>query len=306
VRATFFVLGWVAERYPALVRAIAGRGHEIACHGFSHRLVYDQTPAEFRAETARSKAALEDIAAGVVPEIQLPPSSGRPSITTLRNAAAEVGTTTLLTDDDVSSLPRGLSKKAMIAGGFGLAALAVLGFLAVASSRDEPAPAPTISVVAAPPPPPAPSAPPAAPSDFKEVHIILFPLDARVYENDKELGMMPISVKVAPGEVKHLTVSRRGYIPRKLTIDGSRTRVVVGLIHEGTKGRAQAERAADLAAERAAAAAEAKKPPPEKIASAAPDAAPPAPAPAGSAKAPAPPAPEPAPAEPAKPADSAQ
>lgn len=61
IKATFFVLGWVAERYPALVRSIAAQGHEIACHGYSHRLVYDQTPAEFRAETQRSKGVLEDL-----------------------------------------------------------------------------------------------------------------------------------------------------------------------------------------------------------------------------------------------------
>ncbi len=59
-RATFFFLGWVAEREPHLVRRVAAAGHEIACHGYSHRLVYEQTPAEFRAETLRSKALLED------------------------------------------------------------------------------------------------------------------------------------------------------------------------------------------------------------------------------------------------------
>src|SRR5690242_14148078 len=58
--ATFFVLGWVAERCPRLVRAIADAGHEIACHGFSHQLVYAQTPDTFRAETLRAKACLED------------------------------------------------------------------------------------------------------------------------------------------------------------------------------------------------------------------------------------------------------
>ena len=42
VKATFFVLGWVAERYPALVREIASAGHEVACHGYSHELVYKQ------------------------------------------------------------------------------------------------------------------------------------------------------------------------------------------------------------------------------------------------------------------------
>jgi polysaccharide deacetylase family protein (PEP-CTERM system associated) len=59
--STFFVLGWVAERYPHLVKEIARRGHEVACHGYSHRLVYEQTPAVFRDETARSKAVLEDL-----------------------------------------------------------------------------------------------------------------------------------------------------------------------------------------------------------------------------------------------------
>ena len=58
--ATFFVLGWVAERYPHLVRAIAKHGHEVASHGYSHRRVYTQTPEQFRAETRRSKQLLED------------------------------------------------------------------------------------------------------------------------------------------------------------------------------------------------------------------------------------------------------
>lgn len=61
VKATFFVLGWVAERHPGLIREIASGGHEVACHGFSHRLVYEQTPEEFREETIRSKKLLEDI-----------------------------------------------------------------------------------------------------------------------------------------------------------------------------------------------------------------------------------------------------
>lgn len=59
-RATFFVLGWVAERFPALVRDIAARGHEIACHGYAHRLVYKLGPAAFRDDVARAKHVLED------------------------------------------------------------------------------------------------------------------------------------------------------------------------------------------------------------------------------------------------------
>jgi polysaccharide deacetylase family protein (PEP-CTERM system associated) len=58
--ATFFVLGWVAERTPALVRRIAAAGHEVACHGYSHKLIYTQTPTEFREETMRAKKCLED------------------------------------------------------------------------------------------------------------------------------------------------------------------------------------------------------------------------------------------------------
>jgi polysaccharide deacetylase family protein (PEP-CTERM system associated) len=60
VRATFFVLGWVAARHPGLVRTIAAGGHEIASHGYAHRLVYDQTPAAFREDVTRAKAVLED------------------------------------------------------------------------------------------------------------------------------------------------------------------------------------------------------------------------------------------------------
>src|ERR1700730_10698054 len=61
VHGTFFVLGWVAERSPELVRRIAQAGHEIACHGFSHPLVYRQSPDEFRPETTGAKACHEAI-----------------------------------------------------------------------------------------------------------------------------------------------------------------------------------------------------------------------------------------------------
>ena len=61
VKATFFVLGWVADRSKDLVKEIAARGHEVASHGYSHQLVYNQTPDVFREETLRSKRLLEDI-----------------------------------------------------------------------------------------------------------------------------------------------------------------------------------------------------------------------------------------------------
>lgn len=62
VKGTFFVLGWVAQRYPALIREIAARGHEVASHGLTHELVYNQTPELFREETRVSKSLLEDLA----------------------------------------------------------------------------------------------------------------------------------------------------------------------------------------------------------------------------------------------------
>jgi len=58
---TFFVLGWVAEHVPQLVHRIADAGHEVACHGYSHQLVYKQSQETFRAETQRAKGLLEDL-----------------------------------------------------------------------------------------------------------------------------------------------------------------------------------------------------------------------------------------------------
>ncbi len=64
VRATFFTLGWVAQRHPALMRRIVDEGHEIASHGWDHQRVFTMTADAFRADLARARAALED-AAGV-------------------------------------------------------------------------------------------------------------------------------------------------------------------------------------------------------------------------------------------------
>jgi polysaccharide deacetylase family protein (PEP-CTERM system associated) len=60
--ATFFTLGWIAERYPAVVRRIVAGGHELASHGYAHLRATDQSPAEFLADITRAKALLEDIA----------------------------------------------------------------------------------------------------------------------------------------------------------------------------------------------------------------------------------------------------
>jgi len=62
VRATFFVLGWVAERQPGLVQEIHARGHELACHGYSHQMISRLTPQEFAEDVKRAKKVIEDIA----------------------------------------------------------------------------------------------------------------------------------------------------------------------------------------------------------------------------------------------------
>jgi polysaccharide deacetylase family protein (PEP-CTERM system associated) len=64
VRATFFVLGWIAERHPSLIERIAREGHEIGSHGFSHRRVYEIGPDEFGAELARSCQAIQAAGGG--------------------------------------------------------------------------------------------------------------------------------------------------------------------------------------------------------------------------------------------------
>lgn len=60
-KATFFILGWVAERFPDLVNEIDKMGHEVACHGYSHQLVYNQSVDTFYKETLKAKNILEDI-----------------------------------------------------------------------------------------------------------------------------------------------------------------------------------------------------------------------------------------------------
>src|SRR5262245_31548152 len=59
-RATFFILGYAAEKFPALVREIKAAGHEIGTHGFSHTLIYTQTPELYREEMTRAIGFLED------------------------------------------------------------------------------------------------------------------------------------------------------------------------------------------------------------------------------------------------------
>lgn len=61
VRATFFVLGWVAERSPGLIKAIRKAGHRIGCHGYSHRLIYEGDEMDFRNDVRRARRIIEDL-----------------------------------------------------------------------------------------------------------------------------------------------------------------------------------------------------------------------------------------------------
>jgi len=61
IKATFFTLGWVAERYPNLIQRIINGGHELACHGYEHVRVTEQSPIEFRNDVSRTKKLLEDL-----------------------------------------------------------------------------------------------------------------------------------------------------------------------------------------------------------------------------------------------------
>ena len=66
VKATFFVLGWIAEHHPQIVKTIAVCGHELASHGYRHQLIYNQTPAEMKSETERAVQLVEDLSGSKV------------------------------------------------------------------------------------------------------------------------------------------------------------------------------------------------------------------------------------------------
>lgn len=60
-KATFFVLGYIAEQHPRLIRQIAAAGHELATHGYAHQLIYQQSPAVFKEDVSQAKKRVEDI-----------------------------------------------------------------------------------------------------------------------------------------------------------------------------------------------------------------------------------------------------
>jgi polysaccharide deacetylase family protein (PEP-CTERM system associated) len=72
VSGTFFILGWIAEHHPRLVREIAAAGHEIACHGYDHQFILNQHPEDFRADVRLAKSLLEDITGEAVEGYRAP------------------------------------------------------------------------------------------------------------------------------------------------------------------------------------------------------------------------------------------
>ena len=70
--ATFFCLGWIAHKYPRVIREIANNGYEIACHSYAHTLAYKQTPPEFRADLLKAKSHIEDVTGVQVDTYRIP------------------------------------------------------------------------------------------------------------------------------------------------------------------------------------------------------------------------------------------
>lgn len=91
VSATFFVVGWVAERQPALVQEIHARGHEVACHGFAHRVIRGMSREAFREDVRGAKHAIEDASGGPVVGYRAPTFSVVPETLWALDVLAEEG-----------------------------------------------------------------------------------------------------------------------------------------------------------------------------------------------------------------------
>ena len=91
VRGTFFFLGWVAERFPHLVREVVSLGHEIGSHSYWHRPVFTLTPAQFREDALRSKGVIEDAAGVPVIGYRAPSFSILPSTEWAFDVLADLG-----------------------------------------------------------------------------------------------------------------------------------------------------------------------------------------------------------------------
>lgn len=91
VKGTFFTLGWIAERAPALIRRVAEAGHEIASHGYDHKRVFTLTPSEFAADLDRARKILEDVSGVAVSGYRAPSFSIDPRCPWAHIVLAEQG-----------------------------------------------------------------------------------------------------------------------------------------------------------------------------------------------------------------------
>lgn len=91
IKATFFVLGWIAERYPTVVNSIVKEGHEVASHGYGHQRIIHQTPDEFREDLLRSKALLEALVGQAVVGYRAPSYSIGESTLWAHDVLADAG-----------------------------------------------------------------------------------------------------------------------------------------------------------------------------------------------------------------------
>jgi hypothetical protein len=205
------------------------------------------------------RAALERIAGGGVPLVA-PPSSQEDTTDSFIDE--------LQRDTDFRELHAGGRRRRWVARGALLLALAGAGAAAflflrprffpreptlprpapnVVATTPEPVPSPTATAAPAPAPAPA--------NELVHVALILFPLNSHVFDGDKDLGMMPITIDLVPGETKVVRVVRKGYVTRTLKLDGSKTRIVVGLVSEAAaaKHRGKSQEDAEAEADRAAA-----------------------------------------------------
>ncbi len=90
-KGTFFTLGWVAERYPGLIRSIADQGHEIASHGYDHERVFNFTRKQFAADIAKAQAILEDTSGQAIKGYRAPSFSIDPRTPWAFDVLAEAG-----------------------------------------------------------------------------------------------------------------------------------------------------------------------------------------------------------------------
>jgi serine/threonine-protein kinase len=189
----------------------------------------EKDPVERFAKMSDVQAALERIAGGGVPLVA-PPSRA--------TSSAEESATEELADTDFKALRAGVRRKRWFGRLLVLASIGGIGYTGwlyaprfVGSGIDKEAAKPAQPVPVAPPLPSA-SAPAV---ETTKVALILFPLDAHAYEGKTDLGMMPITIELKPGEEKIIDVVRRGYVSRRLKVDGDKTRLVVGLVADSSK-----------------------------------------------------------------------